>query len=111
MPYPAATSSGLPSLYRRPLSLFRRFADRSMRRVHEGSGPVYREEIGAWLLLGKVDGIVCLRIARDEAGKDLVLTAADHERALRLEAERQRAEVERRVRELEEKLRGQGDKS
>ncbi len=97
---------------------------RTFKCVHAGDGPAFSRELGAWLVIvGDV-----LRVANDQAGRDLWPTPAeerDRERLraeqehTRAEHERSRAEQERtraddaeaRVAELEAKLRALGAKS
>jgi hypothetical protein len=99
---PAAVG-GRRSIYKHPLTLFRRLADGSMRRVYEGNGPARSEELGAWLLKSEVEGQPCLRIARDAAARDLVETPEDAQRILK-EKERSLRERERSLRAKEKSL-------
>jgi Uma2 family endonuclease len=89
-----------------PLQLYRREQDGAFVRVAAGAGPVYSNELEAWLII-RVDQVARLRLAHDEQGLDLVATAeeaAEQERQ-RAEQERQRAEQERqRAERLEAEL-------
>lgn len=67
-----------------PLTLYRREADGAFVRVHAGGGPVRLDSLGAWAMSRPHGGVGWLRLARDEAGEDIVPTAA--ERADRLAA-------------------------
>lgn len=97
-----------------PLQLYRRGDDGAFMRVYCGDGPVFCEQIGAWLVIVPEGAAVRLRIARDSAGEDIVPTAAERARAAEKarraaeeradEAERARADAEKRVRELELEL-------
>ena len=77
------------------LQVYRRSPRGRFLRVYAGPGPAESKVLGAWWIV--VDGGARVRLARDAAGADLVLTAG--ERAVAAEA---RADVaEARVRELE----------
>jgi Uma2 family endonuclease len=92
-----------------PLQLFRRSPRGQFLRAYAGPGPAESKVLGAWLVVE--EGGARVRLARDAAGKDLVLTAeervsAAEGRATTAEEElavaRDRATAaEARVRELE----------
>ncbi|MGC4088171.1 MAG: Uma2 family endonuclease [Polyangiaceae bacterium] len=77
-----------------PLQLWRRDSIGAFERVHFGEDPVFSEALEAWLSVDQGH----LVISSDRAGASRWLTAEEHERAAREQAER-------RVRELEEALR------
>lgn len=86
-----------------PLQLYRRDAEGALLKVFEGLGPVYSEELDAYLLvLVSESGEASLRLALDKEGKELVLTQDE-----RLEAERiaRQEEAEARKRETEARKR------
>jgi Uma2 family endonuclease len=87
---------------RTPLTIYRREADGGFVRVYAGSGPARSVELSAWIVSGSDGKVARLCLARDEAGKNLVLTveeAREEERRARESAEREvarlRAELER----------------
>lgn len=61
------------------LQVWRRTRAEEFRLEYAGDGPAYSEELGAWLVV--TDGGQRLRIADDEAGERLWLTATEEERA------------------------------
>jgi Uma2 family endonuclease len=111
---PEARESARQQKERVPLQLYRRGDDGAFVRAYRGDGPVFCEQIGAWLVIVPDGAAARLRIARDAAGKDIVPTAAERARAeekarraeekARLAAEERAAEAENRVRELELEL-------
>jgi hypothetical protein len=96
------------------LQVFRREADGFFVRVHAGDGIARSEELDAWLVVRHEETGVCLRLARDPAGQDLVPTHEEaleeaerqrlEEQRLRCEAEQRRVESERLCHEAEERL-------
>jgi Uma2 family endonuclease len=76
-----------------PFQVYRRDADGLFVRVHRGDGPVRCEEIDASLIAERHASAVRLRVARDEAGKDLVLTAEERVKALEAEIAKLRAKA------------------
>jgi Uma2 family endonuclease len=85
---------------RRLLAVYRRQEDGAFAQVYVGKGPVRSETLGAWLVPVEVEGVICLRLARDEQGKALIPTVEEAR-----DVERMRADAsEARVRALEEKL-------
>lgn len=81
------------------LQVFRRTADDNFVKVYRGTGPIYSEQLNAWLVITPVDESMRLRIARDANGVDLVPSVEDARRR----AER-RSEQERMDREHAEQL-------
>ncbi len=85
------------------LQVWRRLRSGAFRRVYEGDGPAYSDELQAWLVV--TSGGTRLRVAHDEAGGRLWLTTAEAADAragaadARAEAERERAEAERVAKE------------
>ncbi len=71
------------------LQVWRRMRAGEFRQVYAGEGPAYSDELGAWLVI--TDAGTRLRLADDEAGERLWLTA-DEASAARAEAERARAD-------------------
>jgi hypothetical protein len=92
---PAANRSR--SSQRRLLAVYRRQTEGALTQVAAGRGPVYSTELGVWLIPKVLKDVPYLRISRDEAGADLILTAEE-------EADRALA----RVRELEARLASRG---
>ena len=74
------------------LQVWRRSEEGAFRQVHAGNAPAYSEALGAWLVV--TDHGTRLRIADDEAGERLWLTARETESA-RADAESARADAER----------------
>ena len=87
------------------LQVWRRSEEGTFRQVFAGKAPAYSEALGAWLVV--TDHGTRLRIADDEAGERLWLTAREAERA-RAEAESARAEAER-VRAEAERVRADAE--
>ena len=58
------------------LQVYRRAADGVFARAYAGDGPAYCAQLGAWLVVAS-DNEGLLRIARDQAGVDLVATAEE----------------------------------
>ncbi len=84
-----------PSQHRVLFQVFRRMDDGLLVEVARGDGPVYLEQVGAWLV-GTGGATVQARLALDELGDQLVPTAAEAEAAERLArqaAERELAEL------------------
>ncbi len=75
---------------RMALQVFRRTADGAFVRVHAGPGPAYSAELGAWLMESGKGAERRLRLARDAAGTDLVLSAEEEVAVLREELARLR---------------------
>ncbi len=90
---PDAARSATNNQLRTPLTMYRRGEDGFFVRVYSGHGPVYSVELNVWLSVHQEGTVARLRPCFDEAGEQLVPTAA--ERALA---------AEKRIRELEEKL-------
>ncbi|MBI5545439.1 MAG: Uma2 family endonuclease [Deltaproteobacteria bacterium] len=97
---------------RAPLSVFRRGADGALAAVYSGPGPAYSEQIGCWLWARREGYLARLRLSEDEEGQRMIPTRIEAEAARAREAEaarareaEKRAEAEKRVRELEERLR------
>jgi hypothetical protein len=86
---------------REALTVYRKGEGGLFVKVYAGAGPSYSAELNAWLHVRMAGPFARLRIALDAEGKELVPTESE-----RAEAEaKKRAEAERRVRELEERLR------
>jgi hypothetical protein len=66
---------------RAPLHVFRRGEDGALVLVYRGDGPAFCEQIGASLVVQRDGERVVLRVARDAAGVDLVLTANERAKA------------------------------
>lgn len=78
-----------------PLQLYRRNEQGELVRVFEGMGPVYSEELDAYLLVMVTEsGDAVLRLANDKTGTQLVLTQEERLEAMRL-AQREEAEARR----------------
>lgn len=91
-----------------PMQLYRRGEDGAFVRIDAGSGPVYSEELAAYLVVRKEGTVARLRLARDSAGSELVPAVEEARQAAeraRWEEAAARAKAEARVRELEEGLR------
>ncbi len=100
---------------RRLLAMFRRQPDGRFAQVSAGGRPVYSEVLHAWVVPHRSNDMVYVRLARDEAGKDLVPTETEQmvverrakeaaiARALVATARAEAAEAQNR--ELLEKLR------
>ncbi|MBI4862305.1 MAG: Uma2 family endonuclease [Candidatus Riflebacteria bacterium] len=98
---------------RTPLTVYRREPDGAFVRVYAGAGPAGSVELSAWFVAVSDGKVARIRVARDEAGRDLVPTAdearkvaessRDEERRAREVAER---EVERLRAELDRLRRG-----
>lgn len=73
---------------RAPLHVFRRGEDGALVLVYRGDGPAFCEQISASLVVQRDGERVMLRVARDEAGVDLVPTVDE-----RAKAARERAKV------------------
>lgn len=104
---PDAAAGRIANEDRVALQLYRRARDGAFIREHAHDGPVYSEQLGAWLVAHVEDGAARLRLARDKAGADLVLSEAearDEERQRRLAAERAREEAERGRMEAESEV-------
>lgn len=87
------------------LQIFRRSPRGQFLRVHAGAGPAESKVLGAWLVVA--DGGKHVRLARDAAGTDLVLTAEEQVSAARdraAAAEERAALAEARLREIEAQL-------
>lgn len=66
-----------PRSQRTALQLYRRQADGTLFRVAHGAGPIYCEQIDAWIVLVEEDGVPRARLARDASGSVLVPTAEE----------------------------------
>ncbi|HEX2570966.1 MAG TPA: Uma2 family endonuclease [Polyangia bacterium] len=80
------------------MQLYRRGEDGAFVRTHAGAGPVYSEELGAYLVVRKEGAVARLRLARDPGGAALVPTVDE---ARQREAEARQREAEARQREAE----------
>lgn len=97
------------------LQVYRRDADGAFVRTYHGDGPARSEELDAWVLCRREEGMAIPRLARDAAGTDPVPTEEDATRAAeeaRRAAEAKLAEeadarrrVEERLLAMEEELR------
>jgi Uma2 family endonuclease len=81
-----------------PLTVYRRGDDGLFVRVCSGQGPIYSVELDIWLSSHQEGAAVRLRPCFDQAGQQLVPTAAERASA---EAERARVEEEKAHREAE----------
>jgi len=94
------------------LQVYRREADGAFVRAHHGADPAWSQELSAWLVVVREGPVVWLRVARDEAGHDLVPTTREAKEAERAAKEAERAAKEAAEREVErlrfelERLRG-----
>ena len=126
---PEVASGAVRNPARASLTLYRRGADAIFVRTYSGDGPVFSNELNVWLHVRHEGPTARLRLCLDQAGTQLVLTAAERaeveakhaadeakhaadearhaaDEAKRADAEaRARADAEQRVRELEERLR------
>lgn len=86
---PDVATGAIVDPHRVALQVWRREADGALAREYWGSGPARVDGIDAWVVVALATGPVArLRIARDDAGTDLVPTA--EERVAQLEAELRR---------------------
>jgi Uma2 family endonuclease len=63
------------------LQVYRRDADGAFVRTYHGNGPARSEELDAWVLCRREEGMAIPRLARDAAGTDLVPTEEEATRA------------------------------
>lgn len=73
--------------HRVALQVFRRGADGAFVQVEGGAGPVWSEQLGCWMAVRRDNG-VWLRLARDEAGTQLVPTPSEQAEGLAAEVAR-----------------------
>lgn len=92
---PEAAAGRATDLERVALQLYRRAGDGAFVREHAHAGPVYSEQLGAWLIAHIEDGAARLRVARDETGADLVLSEAEARDRAEQEVARLREELAR----------------
>jgi Uma2 family endonuclease len=89
------------------LQVYRRDADGAFVRAYRGDGPARSEELDAWVVIRREEGMAIPRLARDAAGTDLVPTEEEATRAAedaRRAAEAKLAEEADARRRMEERL-------